>query len=117
MREILEPPTDSLLRMAELVLTLNTFEFNGEFYKQIGGVSMSSRLGPNYTCLFVGYVEERMLSSYNGTKPDLYKRYMDDAAGAALCSKENLRQFLEFPPSFHPNLEYTWFFPLTSFRS
>ena len=32
-REVLEPPTDTLLRMAELVLTLNTFEFNGEFYK------------------------------------------------------------------------------------
>ena len=30
-REILEPPTGTLLRMAELVLTLNTFEFNGEF--------------------------------------------------------------------------------------
>ena len=27
MRETLEPPTDTLLRMAELVLTLNTFEF------------------------------------------------------------------------------------------
>ena len=34
-REILEPPTPTLLRMAELVLTLNTFEFNGEYYKQV----------------------------------------------------------------------------------
>ena len=25
---------------------------------------MGSRLGPNYACLLVGYVEERMLSSY-----------------------------------------------------
>ena len=108
MREILEPPTDTLLRMAELVLTLNTFEFNGEFYKQTGGVAMGSRLGPNYACLFVGYVEERMLSSYTGTKPDLYKRYMDDVAGAASCSEEDLRQFPEFASSFHPNREYTW---------
>ena len=82
-REVLEPPTDTLLRMAELVLTLNTFEFNGEFYKQTGGVAMGSRQGPNYACLFVGYVEEHMLSSYAGTKPDLYKRYMDDVAGTA----------------------------------
>ena len=108
MREIIEPPTDTLLRMAELVLTLNTFEFNGEFYKKTGGVAMGSRLGPNYACLFVGYVEERMLSSYTCTKPDLYKRYMDDVAGAASCSEEDLRQFLEFASSFHPNLEYTW---------
>ena len=49
-----------------------------------------------------------MLSSYAGTKPDLYKRYMDDVAGAASCSEEDLRKFLEFASSFHPNLEYTW---------
>ena len=27
-------------------------------------------LGPNYACLFVGYVEERMLAEYTGRKPD-----------------------------------------------
>ena len=77
-REMLEPPTDTLLRMAELVLTLNTFELNGEFYKQTGGVAMGSRLGPNYAFLFVAYVEERVLSSYTGIRPELYERYMDD---------------------------------------
>ena len=69
---------------------------------------MGSRLGPYYACLFVGYVDERMLSSSTGIKPDLCKRYMDDVAGAASCSEEDLRQFLEFASSFHPNLEYTW---------
>ena len=107
-REILEPPTDTLLRMAELVLTLNTFEFSGEYYKQTGEVAMGSRLGPNYACLFVGHEEECILSSYTGIKPDLYKRYMDYVAGADSCSEEDLRQFLEFASSFHPNLEYTW---------
>ena len=77
-REMLEPSTDTLLRLAELVLTLNTFELNGEFYKQTGGVAMGSRLGPNYAFLFVAYVEERVLSSYTGIRPELYERYMDD---------------------------------------
>ena len=77
-KEMLEPPTDTLLRMAELVLTLNTFELSGEFYKETGGVAMGSRLGPNYAFLFVGYVEERMLSSYTGIRPELYERCMDD---------------------------------------
>ena len=35
-----------------------------------------------------------MLSSYTVIKPDLYKPYMDDVAGAASCSEEDLRQFL-----------------------
>ena len=68
---MLEPPTDTLLRMAEIVLTLNTYELNGEFYKQTGGVAMGSRLGLNYAFLFVAYVEERMLSSYTGIRPEL----------------------------------------------
>ena len=37
---------------------------------------MGSRIGPDYACLFVGYVEERMLSIYTGINPDLYKRYI-----------------------------------------
>ena len=82
-REVKDPPTDTLVRMAEWVLTLNTFEFNGQYYKQVGGVAMGSRLGPNYACLFVGYVEERMLAEYTvtGRKPDLYKRSGADLGG------------------------------------
>ena len=49
-REVLDPPTHTLLRMAELVLMLNSFVFDGEHYKQIGGVAMGSKLGPNYAC-------------------------------------------------------------------
>ena len=30
-REVKEPPTDTLVRMAAMVLTLNTLEFNGEY--------------------------------------------------------------------------------------
>ena len=66
--------------------------------------SLQARLGPKYACLFVGHVEERMVSSYTGIKPDLYKWYMDDVAGAASCSEEDLSQFLEFASSFHPIL-------------
>ena len=66
---------------------------------------MSSRLGPDYVCLFVGYVEERMLSSYIGIKKGLYKRYMDDVDGAASCGEQDLCQFLEFTSSFHPHFE------------
>ena len=54
--DIKEPSTSTLTRLAELVLTLNSFFFNNEYYRQLGGVAMGSRMGPNYACLFVGYV-------------------------------------------------------------
>ena len=102
-RENKDPPADTLVRMAELVLT-----FNGEYYKQVGGVAMGSKLGPNYACLFVGYVEEKMLAEYPGEKPELYKRYMDDVAGATSCSEQELQRFLEFASNYHPKIDYTW---------
>ena len=49
-----------------------------------------------------------MLRDYTGIKPDLYKRYMDDVAGAASCTEDDLTQFLTFASNYHPQLEYTW---------
>ena len=39
-------------------------------------------MGPNYTCLFFGYVESTMLQENEGTKPELYKWYIYDVIGA-----------------------------------
>ena len=48
-----------------------------------------------------------MLAEYTGRKPDLYKRYMDDVAAAALGSEQDLLQFLDFASKYHPKLVYT----------
>lgn len=48
-RPVLDPPTSTLTRLAELVLTLSAFTFEGEHYRQIGGVAMDSKMGLNYT--------------------------------------------------------------------
>ena len=60
MRPVLDPPTVTLTRLAELVLTLNAFSFNNEFYHHVGRVAMGSKMGPNYACLFVECVEEQI---------------------------------------------------------
>ena len=36
-----------------LYLTLNAFSFNGQYYRQIGGVAVGCKMGPNYARLFV----------------------------------------------------------------
>ena len=59
--------------LAELVLNLNCFDFDGNYYQQVGGVAMGTKMGPNYACLFVGYVENKMFEEYQGRKPELYK--------------------------------------------
>ena len=61
-RTVTEPSSETLLRLAELVLTLNCFSFAGNYYKQINGG------------LFVGYVEHHFCNQYDGPKPDIYGR-------------------------------------------
>ena len=60
------PPSNTLLCLAELVLTNNAFSFNSNFYLQTSGVAMGSKLGPSYACLFVGHQEHLISNSYNG---------------------------------------------------
>jgi len=98
-RPVLEPPTSTLTRLAELVLT-----FNQQYYRQVGGVAMGSRMGPNYACLFVGCIKERILSIYTGFIPQLYKRYIDDIIGAASCRRDELEGFITH---VHPALQFT----------
>ena len=87
-RTIKEPSTHTLVRLAELVLTLNAFSFDDQHYRQIGGIAMGSRMGPNYACLFVGYIEEWIRSAYPGFVPQLHRRYIGDVVGAAQCSRQ-----------------------------
>ena len=69
---VTEPSSETLLHLAELVLTLNCLSFAGNYYKQINGVAMGTKMGPSYTNLFVGYVEHQFFNQYDGPKPDLY---------------------------------------------
>ena len=66
------------------------FRFNGDHNRQVSGVAMGSKMGPSYTCLFVGFFEDQILSQYSGFIPQLYRRYIDDVVGAAYCAREDL---------------------------
>ena len=63
-RPVQEPSTSVLVRLAELVLTLNNFSFDGEHYQQISGVVMGIKMGPNYANLFVGFIGKQVTSHF-----------------------------------------------------
>ena len=69
---------------------------------------MGTNMGPNYACLFVGYVERKMLEDYKGNKTQLYKRYIDDVLGASSGTRQDLENFTEFCSAYHPSLKYTF---------
>ena len=66
LRTVKKPSSETLLRLAELVLTLNCFSFAGSYYKQINGAAMGTKMGPSYANLFVGYIEHQFFNQYNG---------------------------------------------------
>ena len=68
---------------------------------------MGTRMGPSYACLFVGFLEEKMLSNFPGPKPLLYKRYIDDIIGATSGSKEDIQAFIDYADHLHPALHFT----------
>ena len=106
-RTIKDPPTSTLLRLAELVLTTNGFSFDQQFYVQVGGVAMGSKLGPSYACLFVGYQEYLITQQYLGPFPHLIKRYINDIVGATSLPRDELQAFTNFVSNFHPALKFT----------
>ena len=105
LRTVKEPSSETLLRLAELVVTLNCFSFADSYYKQINGVAMGTKMGPSYANLFVGYIEHKFFNRYNGPKPELYRRYIDDCVGATSSTREELDQFITAVNSFHSALK------------
>ena len=78
------------------------------YHKQAGGVAVGSRLRPYYACLFMGHIEEQIFTQYMGPAPALYKRYIDDIAGATSGTREEIEDFANFVNGFHSNVNFTW---------
>ena len=69
---------------------------------------MGTNMCPSYACLFVGYVEEKMLLTYPGTKPIMLRRYIDDYIGISASTKNELKDFMQYVNDFHPSLSYAY---------
>ncbi|XP_059150561.1 uncharacterized protein LOC131937289 [Physella acuta] len=99
--------SNTILRLTELVLNLNSFEFDGQFFDQISGVAMGTKMGPSYACLFMGYLEGQIQEKYTGRIPCFYRRYIDDGLGITEMAEEELQDFISFCNNYHPNIKFT----------
>lgn len=113
-RSVLDPPSSTVLRLAELVLTLNDFQFDQEYYRQVKGVAMGTRMGPSYANLFLGHLEEILETTYNGPKPEHYQRYIDDIFGITQMGEEYLQEWITTMCKMHPAVDFTFEVSTTS---
>ena len=100
------PPAEVLRHLLELVLKLNTLEFNEQFYLQTFGTAMGSRLAPAYANTFMGSLEKSILES-SPLKPSYYRRFIDDIFMIWPHSLNELDKFISHMNTANPSIQFT----------
>ena len=112
-RENPEVPTDFLIRLLEIVLKYNIFEFNSELFLQLIGTAMGTRPAVSYANIFMARrIDQQILNLAvqlgEGINPILcFKRFLDDIFLVYTGSIENLHKFLEELNKLHPTIKFT----------
>ena len=97
---------NTLIKFIELTLTQNNFELAGNHYIQIHGTAMGTRMAPSGACLFMGRLEDKLLSSASH-KPIIWLRYIDDVFLIWIHGEEELDKFILHSNSIHPSIKFT----------
>ena len=73
------PPLQVFHRFLTFTLKHNFFSFNNQFYLQLQGTAMGTRMAPSYANIFMAKLESQLLKhSPNRHLPLLWKRFIDD---------------------------------------
>ena len=99
--------TEGIVKMTDLVLKNNLFEFDSKFYKQISGTAIGTKFAPPHACIFMDHIETEFLKTQE-IKPWFWKRFIDDIFFIWTESEESLEIFLQDLNKFHPNLKFTY---------
>ena len=102
--------TDSI----KFILENNTFHFNDNYYLQVKGTAMGTKMAPTYANLVLAYLEENLYSKVNETKGTEFMefiqtnflRYLDDCFIIWPNSKYNIDEFTKDLNNMHPKLNF-----------
>ena len=105
-------PKDFLMKLLELTLKFNIFEFNSELYLQSIGTAMGIRPAPSYANIFMAKIDKLAVSlaaSFgDGTHPiKSWKRFLDDIYILWVGSSQKLHEFLDELNQVHPTIKFT----------
>lgn len=84
-------------------------KFNNTIYRQLDGLPMGSSLSPLVAEIFMNYFENKLfISSHNLVKKiAFWYRYVDDTLVGWTGTMGELKDFLHFLNSLHPNINFT----------
>ena len=100
-----QPLPEVLTELIDMVLKNNVFEFNNNYYLQIQGTAMSTKLAPAYANLFVGKLEEK-LKEFGKQHIMLWKRFIDDIFVIWTGSTSEFTTYII--NEIHPTIKFTY---------
>ena len=113
-----------LKELLTLVIKNNTFGFAGKHFKQLKGVAMGTPVAPTLANLFMAKVETDAISSWEGTQPLVWLRFIDDILIIMESTPEELHSFVSHCNNRMGSIKYTaevsstcvYFLDLTIFK-
>lgn len=97
-------PDDALLKLLELSLTKNDFEFGGKHFLQIKGTAMGKKFAPAYANIYMAQWEETVFPKCHRT-PYCYLRYLDDIWGIWQHSMQEFEEFIQILNTHHKSIK------------
>ena len=87
----------------------NIFKFDNEFWIQLIGTSMGTRVAPTYANLFMGKLEKLLFEKCPGNLKKFihtWKRFIDDIFVIWTGTHEEFLEFFNFLNSFHSTIKF-----------
>ena len=100
------PPLPIVIQLLQFVLKNNVFSFNGEYYLQLHGIAMGTKLAPALATLYLGLIEEEFLT-HRVFKPKIWLRYIDDIFLIWTEGRQALDTFIEDLNTLKPRIKFT----------
>ena len=102
-------PTEYLVKLLKLVMECNIFKFDDEFWIQLIGTSMGTRVAPTYANIFMGKLEQILLSKCPRnlkTFIHTWRRFIDDIFVIWSGTQDQFQEFFDFLNSYHPTIKF-----------
>ena len=102
-----QPTPEILTELINIVLKNNVFEFNGNFYLQIQGTAMGTKMAPAYANIFMGELEKKLIAI---DKPHIlvWKRFIDDIFVIWTGSETDFITYMEKLNQVHRTIKFTY---------
>ena len=107
-------PSHFKVRLLEMILKYNIFEFDKSLYQQMVGTAMGSSLAPSYANMFMARQIDKKIKELaqkygeNNESPiKLLKRFLDDIFSVFIGQTEKLHQLFEDINKIHPSIQFT----------